>query len=79
MSPRSLDSGRAPATEKKPPKSKEALEEQIDLGSDLSFPASDPPAYMGSFATTGAPPKHKSTENTAKAAPKKESGKAGRN
>ena len=37
-------------------------DEAVDLGSELSFPASDPPAYMGSFAITGAPPKRESTE-----------------
>ncbi len=37
---------------------REAGEEEdaaVDLGSELSFPASDPPAYMGAGAITGPP------------------------
>ena len=30
-------------------------QEAVDLGSELSFPASDPPAYMGAGAITGPP------------------------
>lgn len=29
----------------------------VELGSEFSFPASDPPSYMGSAAVTGAPPR----------------------
>jgi hypothetical protein len=31
-------------------------EELIDAGSELSFPASDPPSYMGGSAIAGPPP-----------------------
>lgn len=30
----------------------------VDVGSEYSFPASDPPSYMGGIAITGAPPHH---------------------
>ena len=33
----------------------QAEQEAVDLGSELSFPASDPPAYMGAGAITGPP------------------------
>jgi hypothetical protein len=34
----------------------ERREELIDAGSELSFPASDPPSYMGGSAVAGPPP-----------------------
>ena len=29
----------------------------VDAGSEYSFPASDPPSYMGSIALAGSPPR----------------------
>lgn len=34
----------------------EAEDDLVDAGSEYSFPASDPPSYMGGAAITGAPP-----------------------
>jgi hypothetical protein len=33
-----------------------AQEKLVDAGSELSFPASDPPSYMGGAAVAGPPP-----------------------
>ncbi len=33
----------------------EAREELVDAGSEMSFPASDPPSYMGGASTAGGP------------------------
>ena len=35
---------------------KKEQEDLIDAGSELSFPASDPPSYMGGSAVAGPPP-----------------------
>jgi hypothetical protein len=32
-------------------------EDLVDAGSEMSFPASDPPSYMGGVSVAGAPPK----------------------
>ena len=35
---------------------KKAEDDLVDAGSEYSFPASDPPSYMGGTLVTGAPP-----------------------
>jgi len=37
-------------------KKKKAEDELVDAGSEYSFPASDPPSYMGGSAVAGPPP-----------------------
>lgn len=44
-----------PSVDDVPDEATEADQEAVDLGSELSFPASDPPAYMGAGAITGPP------------------------
>ena len=39
-----------------PQEASEETEKLIDAGSELSFPASDPPSYMGGSAIIGPPP-----------------------
>ena len=52
-----------------------AANEYLDEASAYSFPASDPPSYMGSVAVPGAPPRPDET-HSADEAPERE--KAGR-
>ncbi len=40
----------------KKPAAHEPAEDLVDAGSDMSFPASDPPSYMGGTAVAGPPP-----------------------
>ncbi len=35
---------------------KKSEDDLVDAGSEFSFPASDPPSYMGGALVTGAPP-----------------------
>ncbi len=44
-----------PSADDVPDEATQADQEAVDLGSELSFPASDPPAYMGAGAITGPP------------------------
>ncbi len=37
-------------------------EKLVDAGSEMSFPASDPPSYMGGASTAGAPPHEEGAE-----------------
>ena len=39
-----------------PQEASEESEKLVDAGSELSFPASDPPSYMGGSAIVGPPP-----------------------
>lgn len=39
-----------------PQEASEETEKLVDVGSELSFPASDPPSYMGGSAIIGPPP-----------------------
>lgn len=40
----------------------QAREDLVDAGSEMSFPASDPPSYMGGASTAGGPPHDGSEE-----------------
>jgi hypothetical protein len=50
------------AAERKPDAAEHDRREQamVDLGSESSFPASDPPSYMGGTAVAGPPPRNDS-------------------
>ena len=50
-----------------PQEASEETEKLIDAGSELSFPASDPPSYMGGSAIVGPPPS--SNDEPAREAP----------
>jgi hypothetical protein len=40
----------------------QSREDLVDAGSEMSFPASDPPSYMGGASTAGGPPHDESGE-----------------
>lgn len=50
-----------------PQEASEETEKLVDAGSELSFPASDPPSYMGGSAIVGPPPS--TTDEPAREAP----------
>lgn len=57
-----MASNRTTAHSKRPSKieaARSAAEDLIDAGSEYSFPASDPPSYMGGSAIAGPPPRDK--------------------
>lgn len=45
-----------------------AEDKRVDVGSEQSFPASDPPAYMGGAAIAGAPGRRKGEKSRARRA-----------
>lgn len=51
-------SGPGSAPQNRDEANRKAQDDLVDAGSEFSFPASDPPSYMGGAAITGAPPHH---------------------